>query len=49
LEDEGGEQAIAVLLLEIPKIKIIIHNLGLSDCVFALNILDDCGSGRRSK
>jgi hypothetical protein len=49
LQNEGGEQAITVLLLGIPKIKIIIHDLGFSDCVLAFNILDDCGSGRRYK
>jgi hypothetical protein len=49
LQNERGDKAIAVLLLGIPEIKIIIHDLGFSDCVLAFNILDNCGSGRRSK
>ena len=39
----------AVLLLGIPKIKIIVRDFGQSDCVLALNVINDRGSGRLSE
>jgi hypothetical protein len=49
LQNEGGEQAIAVLLLGIPKIEIIVRDVGQSDRVLAFNVIDNCGSGSRSE
>ena len=40
------ESTIAVLLLDIPKIKVIVHHGDQSGCVHALDVLDDRGSNR---
>jgi hypothetical protein len=44
LGNEGGEKAIAVLLLHIPKIEIIVGHSGQSGRMHALDVLNDCGS-----
>ena len=49
LRNEGGEKLIAVLLLGIPKIKIIVRDVGQSDCVLAFNAINNSGSGSRSE
>ena len=46
LQNEGGEEAIAVLLLDIPKIEVIIRHGGQSGGMHVLDVLDDCGSNR---
>jgi hypothetical protein len=44
LGKERGKEAIAVLLLRIPKIEIIVGHCGQSGCSHALDVLDDCGA-----
>ena len=49
MQDEGGEEAITVLLLGVPKIEIIIGQGGQSDCMHRLNVLNNRGSNRPRK
>ena len=46
LQNEGGEQAITVLLFNVSEIKIIIGHRGQSRCMHALDVLNNRGSGR---
>jgi len=49
LGEEGGEEAIAVLLLVIPKIEIIIRHCGQSGCTQTLDFLNDRGTVERNE
>ena len=46
MQNEGGEEAITILLLDISKIEIIVGQGGQSDCMHRFNVLNNRGSNR---
>ena len=46
LQNEGGEQAITVLLFNVSEIKVIVGHCGQSRCMHALDVLNNRGSSR---